>query len=62
MDKTLTGKARARRVLALNGLTSRRVHRDEVGSFNYLPGLGPQEIGALFASSRNHFDQNIFAN
>jgi hypothetical protein len=58
MDITLTGKAKARRVLALNGLSSRRVKRDVVEGFRFLPPLGSEQIGALFNSV--HFDRNIF--
>jgi hypothetical protein len=61
MNLDLAEKARARRIEALTNLPDRRIRRDTVGGFRLFPALGPEEIGALFASSRTHFDQNIFS-
>ena len=61
MNLDLAEKARARRVLALSKLPTRRVRRDMVGAFRLFPELGPEEIGALFASSRNQSDHNSFS-
>jgi hypothetical protein len=61
MDLTLIGKARARRVLALTGMSARRTKRDQVGGFRFLPELGSDEMGALFDARRSHNDHNLFS-
>jgi hypothetical protein len=60
MHMTLIGKAKARRVLALNGLSGRRATHAGTAGTKFLPPLGNDQIGALFAASRAQFDRNIF--
>jgi hypothetical protein len=59
MQSDLARKARARRVLALARLARRNMRSEPPGRNRVLPSLGPDEIGALFASSRRRFGQTV---
>jgi hypothetical protein len=61
MTYDLAQKARDGRMIALSTLPVRRMRRSEILGADLLPELGPEQIGAVFASSRNHFAQNIFS-
>ena len=59
MNSELARKARARRILALARLARRNLRPEVTDRSRMLPSLGPDEIGALFASSRQRFGQSV---